>query len=1298
MSIFREGFKPEIAAQLKKRESAMLNRTTENIQYINSRNAWVRMASSVNVNGTSDLAKAYVLQGGTLNNGALKNWTFKTGIGETGKEAYSTKTPYGTDHKLGIRPMPGITGIDVKSKSAYGSLREVTVNFQCWDIRQLEELELLYMRPGYTALVEWGWVPYLDNTKGYTATFNDFYSDTLLSTTSPTNRSSIFLDLYKQSVSQSGNYDAMFGYVKNYNWSARPDGGYDCQTMIISTGEIIESLKVNYVLPNLKDYGIYDTNGKGFLNDIITDGGITTDKYRPAYEKNTLAGIWTELYWKWSSSSGALVSGQKAILDIVRLPFPGTINADDSMIAPGSQNRVYIDLESVFNILNEYIIAKDSKEELIKLSTRTNTYSSNGNELTCVAHPLQISTDPLVCLIKNTTWENNILKTVVSNTQAAAAAATATATTIAEDIIKGFIDIYTDGQTAVDAVGRITSPAEYKAVDEYFKNGTNPAYKYTNGGLQQAFTDNWITKAPSLNNLNQTIGNTTYVVEPEITAIYYLYKINEAFKNGSSGTTATFQIVDTSNSTLEIGAFLTGKTTPNSVIDMAKLIDPAPQTTTVSSAPGSGRAGGSQAQITSYTNRYSAVYKPQSFALAASTQAQTSATLTLNSQDAIDCMAQINKSLKYDYFSYTPAGAAKQVVDYTKEIGTIGNIYICLDFLYKLSISSQMESQDSKEKQEINLYSYIKNIASGMNAALGSVSNFEVHVDPVDNIGRIIDVNYCEPDKKAHLLHEFNIQTLDSVIRNFKLESKIFPNQSAIIAIGAQASGGQLGIQNNTMVDYNTTLTDRVLGDKTFPKKSNALSKYKNNTSPGMAAGLASIVFLLATMKTQPAAGAQSQFKEASSRARSGLRDLIVYFQNITTSPSANRNIIPTKLSFEMDGIGGLVIGQLFKIDQSVLPRGYKGLKGKGSEIAQTITGISHKIDNGDWTTSIDSLMVILDNVKSGFGSLNIASIVAAAVQTVISQGASSSPAGGGGGGGSTYTGGTDSKAGTVHEMISPQQGKLGYSNTTNKPTKLILHYTDGYNNGDSTFSTIISNGFGIHYAIDRGGGYWTGNPYNQTVVHANHFNPNSIGIEICNRGGFLDVGGIGLAVGGKMQDGSGVIWENKAGEWTSIGPKYFIGVAFKNVVTPKGWWGGIIDLGFTYGGYRYYEEYTDIQLAALENRIRDILAKCPLIIPSYKTVGAFKLLGKEENIYREVFGMNIPVSPPTATVGNTPTPGKVYDPITKYGGATKTTAGTSPTAVGIFAHARAGGTAKTPADHYDIAPTPKMVAMLARL
>ena len=59
--------------------------------------------------------------------------------------------------------MPGIIDAEIFTKSSEGSLREARVNFVCFNKRQLEILETLYMSPGYPILLEWGWVPFIDN-------------------------------------------------------------------------------------------------------------------------------------------------------------------------------------------------------------------------------------------------------------------------------------------------------------------------------------------------------------------------------------------------------------------------------------------------------------------------------------------------------------------------------------------------------------------------------------------------------------------------------------------------------------------------------------------------------------------------------------------------------------------------------------------------------------------------------------------------------------------------------------------------------------------------------------------------------------------------------------------------------------------------------------------------------------------------------------------------------------------------------------------------------------------------------
>jgi hypothetical protein len=143
------------------------------------------------------------------------------------------------------------------------------------------------------------------------------------------------------------------------------------------------------------------------------------------------------------------------------------------------------------------------------------------------------------------------------------------------------------------------------------------------------------------------------------------------------------------------------------------------------------------------------------------------------------------------------------------------------------------------------------------------------------------------------------------------------------------------------------------------------------------------------TTTTATSPGGSTDISVLFSRCKNNLRDLIVYFQSITSSPGANRSIIPTKFSFEMDGIGGLVIGNLFTINQDILPEGYKGTKGTGQKLAQTVTGISHALsNNNDWTTKIDALNISLNDKssKASFSSLNLGALIQQSFQNSLLQ------------------------------------------------------------------------------------------------------------------------------------------------------------------------------------------------------------------------------------------------------------------------------------------------------------------------
>jgi hypothetical protein len=220
---------------------------------------------------------------------------------------------------------------------------------------------------------------------------------------------------------------------------------------------------------------------------------------------------------------------------------------------------------------------------------------------------------------------------------------------------------------------------------------------------------------------------------------------------------------------------------------------------------------------------------------------------------------------------------------------------------------------------------------SGVSTAIGNVATFEVHVDPTDgNVAKIIDVNYADIANRDKIYNEaftLELHSTKSVTRQYKLESQIFPEQSTIVAIGAQAQGGALGADTNTLIDFNQNLIDRII-----PKKDAPTSTENPDLETELKTKAESLIKNLKTLlsfivKIDPS---WWEFKgdfdvSKASEYSNALKDIIAFYKSYVVNDNKNRAIIPTKLSVTTDGIGGVVIGNIFKIPEDLLPRGYKG-------------------------------------------------------------------------------------------------------------------------------------------------------------------------------------------------------------------------------------------------------------------------------------------------------------------------------------------------------------------------------------
>lgn len=317
MSIFKSTFKPYVVRQISARQSLLTqkDRPVQFSQYVSAKSPWVRMTSFVDYNGSADLAKKYILMGGTLYDFNIEKGSVRMRAGLGGRGA-----AYGGDlgtRQYGIRPMPGITDVTTRNISAYGSLTEATVKFYAWDVKQLEDLSLLYLRPGYKVLLEWGWSMYLNTTEAGESykdrtnykTLNSTYNNFTISNT-PFNTINCFdeninqdfiydqLDVLRHRY--SANYDGVLGYVKNFNYVLMPNGSYECTTVLISIGDVIDSIRINDTIgvnigdqqaiqttpPNPQDSTVTPTDQVNYA-EIKSQFEILFDEYCKLNESNT---------------------------------------------------------------------------------------------------------------------------------------------------------------------------------------------------------------------------------------------------------------------------------------------------------------------------------------------------------------------------------------------------------------------------------------------------------------------------------------------------------------------------------------------------------------------------------------------------------------------------------------------------------------------------------------------------------------------------------------------------------------------------------------------------------------------------------------------------------------------------------------------------------------------------------------------------------------------------------------------------------------------------------------------------
>ena len=230
--------------------------STENIDYLKSLPEERLKTIGLNINEMAglNLAKKTVLFN-TLSewDSKTQQYNFRSGIVnklQKKDDVWNNNNAYGLGSpSKGLQPPPGLISFDLECLNR-GSIKEANIEIKCFNKIQFEIIDLVYLRLGYHMLIEWGWDKYIssDEASPYKTMGNTVIEEDWFQGYNTQQFSTIQQKINQKRIKCEGNYDGFLGKVVNYDWNMENDGSFTINLKLISVGDVIESLKCNLAI------------------------------------------------------------------------------------------------------------------------------------------------------------------------------------------------------------------------------------------------------------------------------------------------------------------------------------------------------------------------------------------------------------------------------------------------------------------------------------------------------------------------------------------------------------------------------------------------------------------------------------------------------------------------------------------------------------------------------------------------------------------------------------------------------------------------------------------------------------------------------------------------------------------------------------------------------------------------------------------------------------------------------------------------------------------------------------------
>ena len=291
-------------------------------------------------------------------------------------------------------------------------------------------------------------------------------------------------------------------------------------------------------------------------------------------------------------------------------------------------------------------------------------------------------------------------------------------------------------------------------------------------------------------------------------------------------------------------------------------------------------------------------------------------------------------------------------------------------------ISSLNENTD--EKGNIALFDFLNSLCIAVNKAMGGINNLEPFLDEDTNTLYVIDASYQPPPTQGKYtleLYGYN-GNQSGFVRNFNLKTEITNDFATMASVGSTAGGYVKGTENTMFSKWNKGLIDKwkeeyePAAPVSKPAPGSIDEPLKAYVTEFWDKGYSAFGYTLMDIADDDGsfglgygdmAGTNDEIIDSNIAV---VTEFYKYVQSKIQKhesgsySSPTNGFIPINLGITMDGISGIKIYNEVNVDTRFLPRNYP------DNLRFIIKGVNHKLQDSDWETSLETVVISHSNDK----------------------------------------------------------------------------------------------------------------------------------------------------------------------------------------------------------------------------------------------------------------------------------------------------------------------------------------------